>query len=361
MMTSTQAAPRGVDGEAPAAPTRTDAAREPSPALAALGYLGRKLGLFALTLWAAVTVNFLLPRLMPGTPADAALAKLAQNGPVSEATKAAIEAQLGVPTGNIFEQYLAYLHQVATLDFGISYTFYPQSVGELVSAALPYTLILVGLVTVVAFVLGTLLGVLAAWKRGTWLDSVPTLVGSFLSAFPYFWTALLLLFFAGYVLRWFPTSGAYGPTATPNLSTEFLGDALYHGVLPALTILITSLGGWILGMRNTMISTLGDDYVTFAEANGLKPRTIALRYAARNAILPNLTSFGLALGGVVGGSILVEQVFGYPGIGYLLFNAVVNQDYPLMQALFLMITVSVLIANFLVDILYGVLDPRTRR
>jgi peptide/nickel transport system permease protein len=247
-----------------------------------------------------------------------------------------------VPTGNIFEQYLAYLHQVGTLDFGISYTFYPQSVGELVSAALPYTLILVGLVTVVAFVLGTLLGVLAAWKRGTWLDSVPTLVGSFLSAFPYFWTALLLLFFAGYVLRWFPTSGAYGPTATPNLSTEFLGDALYHGVLPALTILITSLGGWILGMRNTMISTLGDDYVTFAEANGLKPRTIALRYAARNAIL-------------------VEQVFGYPGIGYLLFNAVVNQDYPLMQALFLMITVSVLIANFLVDILYGVLDPRTRR
>jgi peptide/nickel transport system permease protein len=234
-------------------------------------------------------------------------------------------------------------------------------VSELVSTALPYTLVLVGVVTVVAFVIGTLLGVLAAWKRGTWLDSLPTLAGSFASAFPYFWTALLLLFFAGYVWRLFPTSGAYGPTATPNLSFEFLGDALYHAFLPALTILITSLGGWILGMRNTMISTLGDDYVTFAEANGLKPRTVALRYAARNAILPNLTSFGLALGGVVGGSILVERVFGYPGVGYLLFNAVTNQDYPLMQALFLMITVSVLVANFLVDILYGVLDPRTRR
>ena len=132
-------------------------------------------------------------------------------------------------------------------------------------------------------------------------------------------------------------------------------------MLPALTILITSLGGWILGMRNTMINTLGDDYVMFAEANGLKSHTVALRYAARNAILPNLTSFGLALGGVVGGSLLVESVFGYPGIGYLLLKAVTNQDYPLMQALFLMITVSVLVANFLVDILYGVLDPRTRK
>jgi peptide/nickel transport system permease protein len=321
----------------------------------------RKAGLFVLTLWAAVTVNFILPRLMPGTPADAALAKLAQNGPVSEATKSAIEAQLGVPGGNILEQYIQYLGQVVTLNFGVSYTFYPQSVSELVSQALPYTLVLVGTVTVIAFVLGTLLGVVAAWKRGTWLDTLPTLGGSFASAFPYFWTALLLLFFAGYVWRLFPTSGAYGPTATPNLSFEFLGDALYHAALPALTILITSLGGWILGMRNTMISTLGDDYVTFAEANGLRPRTIALKYAARNAILPNLTGFGLALGGVVGGSILVERVFGYPGIGYLLFNAVTNQDYPLMQALFLMITLSVLVANFIVDILYGVLDPRTRR
>jgi len=325
------------------------------------GYVLRKAGLFLLTLWAAVTVNFILPRLMPGTPADAALAKLAQNGPVSEATKTAIEAQLGVPTGNIFEQYVQYLGQVIRLDFGVSYTFYPQTVSELVSTALPYTIVLVGVVTIIAFILGTLLGVLAAWKRGTWMDTLPTLAGSFASAFPYFWTALLLLFFAGYVWRLFPTSGAYGPTATPNLSIGFLGDALYHAFLPAITILITSLGGWILGMRNTMISTIGDDYVTFAEANGLRARTIALKYAARNAILPNLTGFGLALGGVVGGSILVERVFGYPGIGYLLFNAVTNQDYPLMQALFLMITLSVLVANFIVDILYGVLDPRTRR
>lgn len=326
-----------------------------------IAFVLRKLGLFALTLWAAITVNFILPRLMPGTPADAILAKLAQNGPVSDATKAAIEAQLGVPGGNLFEQYIQYLGQVVTLDFGVSYTFFPLTVSEMVFTALPYTIVLVGLVTIVAFILGTLLGVLAAWKRGTWLDALPTVGGSFASAFPYFWTALLVLFFAGYVWRLFPTSGAYGPTATPAFTWDFFVDALYHAILPAVTILVTSLGGWILGMRNTMISTLGEDYVTFAEANGIKPRVVALRYAARNAILPNLTSFGLALGGVVGGSILVERVFGYPGIGYLLFNGVINQDYPLMQALFLMITLSVLVANFIVDILYGVLDPRTRR
>ncbi|UFU03254.1 ABC transporter permease [Ruania suaedae] len=324
-------------------------------------YALRKLGLFLLTLWAAVTLNFALPRMMPGSPADAAIARLAQNGPVNEATRAAVEAQLGIPDGNLLEQYIAYLGQVLRLDFGVSYTFYPEPVSGLVAGALPYTLVLVGAVTVLAFVVGTLLGVLAAWRRGSWADALPTVSGSFMNTFPYFWTALLLLFFLGYVFNLFPTSGAYSPTGTPSLSLAFVGDALYHAALPAVTMFLTSLGGWIIGMRNAMITTLGEDYVTFAEANGLRGRTVALRYAARNAILPNLTGFGLALGGVVGGSILVEQVFGYPGIGFLLFNAVIGQDYPLMQALFLMITVSVLVANLIVDLLYGALDPRTRR
>ncbi|WP_405876192.1 MULTISPECIES: ABC transporter permease [unclassified Streptomyces] len=324
-------------------------------------YALRKFGLLLLTLWAAITLNFILPRLMPGSPADAAIVKLSQNGPVSAATRAAVEAQLGVPSGNWWSQYTQYLDNVLHLRFGVSYSFFPQSVAGLVTGALPWTLVMVGLVTITAFVIGSLIGVLAAWRRGTWLDSLPTLSGSFLSAFPYFWTALLMLFFVGYVLGWLPTSGAYSAQVEPNWSFGFLTDALEHAVLPAATILLTSLGGWILGMRNTMIGTLGEDYVTFAEANGLRGRTVALRYAARNALLPNLTGFGMALGGVVGGSLLVEQVFKYPGVGYLLYNAVTNHDFPLMQALFLMITVSVLAANFLVDILYGVLDPRTRR
>lgn len=324
-------------------------------------YALSRAGQFLLTLWAAVTLNFLLPRLMPGSPSDAALARLSETGPVTEATRKAVEAQLGFPDGNLLSQYFSYLGQVIRLDFGESYAFYPEPVVDLVAEALPYTLVLVGVVTVLSFVVGTLLGVLAAWRRGSWADALPTVGGSFINTFPYFWTALLLLFVLGYVFHLFPTAGAFSATASPEFSFDFLIDTLYHAALPAVTMFATSLGAWILGMRNAMINTLGDDYVTFAEANGLPGRTVALRYAARNAILPNLTSFGLALGGVVGGSVLVEQVFSYPGIGYLLFNAVLGQDYPLMQALFLMITVSVLLANLLVDLLYGILDPRTRR
>lgn len=324
-------------------------------------YFAQKILLLFLTAWAAITLNFLIPRLMPGSPADAAVARLSQNGPVTEATRAAIEAQLGVPTGNVFVQYFDYLGRILRLDFGVSYTFFPQTVGELVMTALPWTIVMVGVVTILAFIVGTLFGTLAAWRRGSWSDTLPTMIGSFTSAFPYFWSGLLLLYFLGYQFQWFPRSGAYGAGTTPNLSLEFIGEAVYHAILPALTIFITSLGGWILGMRNSMINVLGEDYITFAEANGLKGRTVALRYGARNAILPNLTGFGLALGGVVGGSLLVEGIFNYPGVGYLLYNAVTNQDFPLMQALFLMITISVLVANFIVDIAYGLLDPRTRK
>ncbi|EWS80149.1 peptide ABC transporter permease [Brachybacterium phenoliresistens] len=324
-------------------------------------YFLQRGGWFALTLWAAITLNFLLPRMMPGSPADAAIAKLSQNGPVTEETRRAVEAQLGVPDGSLIQQYVDYLRQILSLDFGVSYAFYPEPVSGLVAQALPYTLVLVGLVTIASFVIGTLLGVLAAWRRGTWMDALPTVGGSFLTTFPYFWTSLLLLFFLGYVAHLFPTFGAFSATTQPGLDWGTVVDAVYHAALPATTMLITSLGGWVLGMRNAMITTLGEDHVTFAEANGIPGRTVALKYAARNAILPNLTGFGMALGGVVGGSILVEQVFGYPGIGFLLFNAVTGQDYPLMQAIFLMITVSVLVANLLVDILYGILDPRTRR
>ena len=212
---------------------------------------------------------------------------------------------------------------------------------------------LVGTATVISFVAGTLLGVLAAWRRGRVLDTVATVGSSFTAAFPYFWTAMLLLFLFGFTLGWFPIKGAYGAASTPQASLQFIGDAAYHSVLPAITIIASVLGGWVLSMRNNMISVLGADYVTFAEANGLRGRTVALRYAARNALLPNMTLFALALGLVVSGSILTEYVFGYPGVGYLLANAISNRDYPLLQALFLVITVSVLVANFLVDSLYA--------
>lgn len=324
-------------------------------------YLIRRAMMFALTLWAAVTLNFVIPRLMPGSPADAALARYAGQGPVSPAQRQAVQVMLGLPHGSLVSQYGLYLTDVARFRFGVSYTYFPQTVSSVIAQALPWTLVLVGMATVISFAAGTLLGVLAAWHRGRVLDALATVGSSFTSAFPYFWTALLLLFVFGFTLGWFPIKGGYSAGAVPQATFSFVADAAYHSVLPAITIIASVLGGWVLSMRNTMITSLGADYVTFAEANGLRGRTVALRYAARNALLPNMTLFALALGLVVSGSILTEVVFGYPGVGYLLASAINNRDYPLMQALFLVITVSVLVANFLVDLVYPWIDPRVRR
>jgi peptide/nickel transport system permease protein len=325
-------------------------------------YVASKIGLFALTLWAAVTLNFILPRLMPGSPLDAALGKLAASGqPVTNTQLKAIEAQLGSPHGSVFGQYWQYLGNISHFQFGRSFTDPTQTVAESIAKALPWTLILVGSTTIFAFIVGTLLGVFAGWRRGKAADTSVTLGATLFAAFPPFWLGLLLLYVFAFKLNWFAIKGGYSEGLTPNLSFSFLSDAVQHSVLPAVTLAITSLSGWVFGMRNNMINTLGEDYVTFAEANGLRSRTVALRYAARNALLPNVTAFGLSLGAVVGGSILVEGVFSYPGIGHLLFEAVSNHDFPLMQALFLVITVSMLVAIFIVDLLYARLDPRVRR
>jgi peptide/nickel transport system permease protein len=325
-------------------------------------YVLRKMALFVLTLWAAVTLNFLLPRLMPGSPVDAALGKLASAGvPITNAERNAIEIQLGVPHASVASQYWDYLKNIVSLRFGTSYSFPTQTVAQTVGKALPWTLALVGTATIVAFIIGTLLGVYAGWRRGTGTDSSITVGATFLGAFPPFWLGLLLLFLLSFKFGWFPIKGGYNADVTPNPSVSFVLDAVWHSVLPASTLAITALSGWVFGMRNNMINTLGEDYVTFAEANGLRGRTIALSYAARNALLPNITAFGLVLGSVVGGSVLVEGVFSYPGVGGLLFTAVTNHDFPLMQALFLVITVSMLVAIFIVDLLYVRIDPRVRR
>jgi peptide/nickel transport system permease protein len=324
-------------------------------------YIVRKIGLFVLTLWAAVTLNFVLPRLMPGSPLDAALGKLAASGQaVTDAQKKAIEAQLGSPHGSVFSQYFQYLGNILHFQFGRSFTDPTRTVAGSIAKALPWTLALVGVTTVFAFIIGTLLGVYAGWRRGRKADTAVTVGATLFAAFPPFWLGLLLLYVFAFKLNWFAIKGGYTEGLTPNLSPSFLWDAAQHSVLPALTLAITSLSGWVFGMRNNMINTLGEDYVTFAEANGLRGRTVALRYAARNALLPNVTAFGLSLGAVVGGSVLVEGVFSYPGLGNLLFEAVSNHDYPLMQALFLVITVSMLVAIFIVDLLYARLDPRVR-
>lgn len=325
-------------------------------------YVTRKVVLFVLTLWAAVTLNFALPRLMPGSPLDAAIGNLEASGvQVTNAMRDALAAQLGGTDGNWFSQYFSYLGDTVRLNFGTSFSFPTQSVSHTILQALPWTICLVGITTIIAFVLGTLLGVYAGWRRGRTADSTVTVGATLFSAFPPFWFGMLLLFVFAFKIQIFATKGGYSEGLTPSLSLSFLSDAVQHSVLPAVTLTVTSLSGWVFGMRNNMINTLGEDYVTFAEANGLKSRTIALLYAARNAMLPNITAFGLSLGAVVGGSVLVEGIFGYPGLGNLLFIAVNNHDYPLMQALFLVITVSMLVTIFVVDLLYVRFDPRVRR
>jgi peptide/nickel transport system permease protein len=299
---------------------------------------------------------------MPGSPVDAALGKLASAGvPITNAERQAVEIQLGAPNASLISQYGDYLRNIATLRFGTSYSFPTQTVARTIGTALPWTLILVGVTTIVAFAVGTLLGVYAGWRRGRLADSTVTLGSTFFGAFPPFWLGLLLLYLLAFKLGWFPIKGGYSDGSTPNWSFSFAGDAVRHSVLPAVTLAVTTLSGWVLGMRNNMINTLGEDYVTFAEANGLRGRTVAMLYAARNALLPNVTAFGLQLGAVVSGSVLVEGVFSYPGIGGLLFTSVTNHDFPLMQALFLVITLSMLVAIFIVDLLYVRLDPRVRR
>jgi peptide/nickel transport system permease protein len=324
-----------------------------------VGYVLRRLGVLVLMVWAALTLNFIIPRLMPGNPAEIMLAHIGAKGPVTPALRSELAASLGLPGGSLLSQYGHYLYDVAHFQFGLSYAFFPQPVSSLIWSSLPWTVALVGVMTLVSFIAGTAIGVTAAWHRNKRFDVAATVGSTFVASFPYFWTGLLLLYLFAFRLSWFPMSG--GSANPPSWTFGFLGDALVHSVLPGLTIFISGIGAWALGMRNYTINVLGEDFIKFAQANGVRVRILLARYAMRNAVLPQLTVFAIVFGNVVGGSLLVEEVFGYPGVGTLLYNAIFNLDYPLMQALFLIITLSVLLANFAVDMLHVRLDPRIAR
>lgn len=321
-------------------------------------YLLRRLGFYLITAWAAITINFLVPRLMPGDPVDLMVARL--NGQIDPDAIAAMKKAFGLTGGSLVHQYLAYLGNLLHGDLGRSITFYPTEVSSVIGSALPWTLCLVGVATIISYLIGTSLGVLAAWRRGTWLDSILPAT-TFLQAVPYFWVALALVMVFGVSLSWLPASKAYALDVMPGFNGPFVSSVAYHAILPAVTIVVASIADRVMGMRNVMVTTLGEDYVTMAEAKGLTSRRVMWAYAARNALLPNITSFTLSLGFVVGGSVLTEIVFSYPGIGSVLLKAVENEDFPLMQGIFLIISLAVLAANFLADLAYVALDPRTRQ
>jgi len=326
-------------------------------------HLLRRILFYLVAVWAAVTLNFFIPRLAPGNPIASVFARLEKTGQtMSPDAIRALEATMGLnPTAPIWVQYLNYLNDMLHGNFGLSFSHYPTPVSDLISQGILWTVGLGTVVVVIGFVLGCLIGILVAWKRGTLLDSTLSPALTFLYSIPPFWLALVVVYVFGFSLGWFPFADGYNIYLDINfLDWNFVSSVIYHGFLPALTLVISSLAGWMLVMRNSMVGILSDDYVLMAQAKGLTQRRVLFMYAARNAILPNVANFALALGFVVSGQVLTEIVFSYPGIGDTLYQAVLNQDYPVIQAMFLIIALGVLGANFLADLLYAALDPRVR-
>jgi peptide/nickel transport system permease protein len=324
-------------------------------------WFARRLVFYAFALWVALTINFLLPRLMPGSPIAGILqhlspAQLASNPGIVQT----YEALVGGGNNSIWQDYITYLGHIVHLDFGISTSHYPAPVSQVIGQTLPYSIFLVGVAFFLSFLIGTAIGMFAAWRRGGFVDSVFVPTFMTLSAFPAFFTALLGLYFLGLKLHWFPIQHAYDSSLSPGFNYAFLSSAFRHAQLPMLVILAAFTGGWMLNMRTVMINTIGEDYVTMAHAKGLPDRRVMSRYAARNAILPPLNGFAALFASAVGGLVFVEYVFSYPGAGLTLQQAVLGNDYALAQALLVVLSVCVIAANLLMDVFNLILDPRLR-
>jgi peptide/nickel transport system permease protein len=321
-------------------------------------FLLRRLGFYAMAAWVSITLAFIIPRMMPGDPATMLVARFKRK--LDPAAIQALREAFGFTSGPLYKQYFTYIQHVFAGDFGVSLSHFPENVSEVIGGSMVWTMGLVGVAVVLSFLIGSALGAFGAFYRGGFLDNTMPPVLLFLGAFPFFWLAMLVLFVFGFTLGWFPVRHAYADNLTPSFTWPFLVSVAKHAMLPALTTVLATIGGWMVGMRNTMMNVLGDDYVTLACAKGLPARRVLWSYALRNALLPNVTSFGMAIGFVLSGSLLTEIVFSYPGQGYLLVRAVKSLDYPLIQGLFLTITLSVLAANWVVDAVYVWLDPRVR-
>ena len=318
--------------------------------------IARRFLLYVLTAWVAISVNFLLPHLMPGNPIQTLIGKI--QGQVTPQEIRAIRLSFGGGLDKgLIAQYFTYVDQLFHGNLGVSITL-SSPVATILKASVPWTIGLIGVSTILSFLIGTVSGALLGWTRGSRLDSlIPT--ATFFQAIPYFFLATVMLLVFGSDLHWFPVLGAYSQNLHPGWSWPFVASAFRYAELPVVSIVLSSVAGWMLGMRNMMITVVAEDFVLMAVAMGLPKRKVIMA-AARNAVLPSIANLSLAIGLVVSGALLVELVFNYPGVGDLLLNAVQNEDYPLIQGIFLVITLAVLAANFLADLVYLALDPRTR-
>ena len=324
-------------------------------------YIARRFGVFVLIVWLAATLNFFLPRLSGQDPVRAKLLQQAALGGyvqagIEEMTRE-YERRFGLDKP-LWSQYLTYLHNVSRFDFNYSIANYPRTVGELIADAAPWTVGLLGTTTLLSFTIGTLLGALLAWPRAPpWMQwLMPPLWA--LHAIPFFLLGLILTYLLAFQLPLLPIFGGYSVGAVPALSWGFAWDVFQHALLPALSIILVSIGGWALGMRGMMVTTMGEDYVLFAEAKGLKASTVFLQYCVRNAVLPQVTALALALGQILSGAVLVEVIFGYPGIGTLLYQAIRESDHFVIQGIVFTVIVALGFTTFVLDVIYPWLDPR---
>ncbi len=324
-------------------------------------YLLRKAVWYAVALLVAVFLNFLLPRLVPGNPVDAIIAQLGRGGGVEGEQMQTIYqhymAEFGLDEP-MWKQFLIYLQNILHGDLGTSFSQYPAKVAPLISQAIPWSIALQLPAVLIGWLVGNILGALAAYKGG-WLDSGAFIGSLFLTSMPYYCLAILLLYLFAVTFEIFPTGGGYSFGLTPELTLAFIRDALHYYWLPFLSLVLIFIGGQAVGMRSMAIYENNSDYVNYSRGLGLADARIT-RYIFRNAMLPQLTGLALSIGGLVGGALVTELVFSYPGIGSVLFNAIQTSDYPMIQAVTLIIAIAVLVANFLVEVAYGFVDPRIR-
>jgi len=320
-----------------------------------LSYFIRRLLSALLTLWIALTINFLLPRLMGGNPADFIASQTAMGSPEYAE---ALSRQFGLDK-SLPEQYILYLGQLLKGNLGVSYSIFPVTVSSIIIKAIPWTLLIVLTSTLISFAIAWVLGTLAALKKGSSFDNVVVGVSFYIQSTPYFFVGMLILMAFGYYLDWFPMSHALPPGLSGDVPWyKLIGSVARHAFMPVLSLIVVSLAGRMVMMRSNILQIFSEDYITLAQAKGLRRGTILSKYALRNALLPSFTGLMLSLGTAVGGAITTEMIYSYPGIGLTIMNAIHNQDYPLIQGCFAIIAVCVVGMNLLADLIYPFLDPR---
>ncbi|WP_070962325.1 ABC transporter permease [Vibrio sonorensis] len=325
-----------------------------------MGYFLRRLSFYLVALLVAATLNFIIPRAMPGDPVTMMFANVTVQ--VTPERIAAMKQLLGFVDGPLYVQYFTYMKNILTWELGTSIQFFPLPVTKVLGSAFGWSLFLAGTAVILSFALGSILGIFAAWRRGSKYDAFVTPGMLIVQAVPQVVIAMIAMYTFAIGLKWFPSGYAYTPGTVPDwTSWEFIKDVSYHAVLPLFCASIVQIGGFLVNMRNNMINLLAEDYITMAKGKGLSENRVVFNYAARNALLPSVTALSMALGMAIGGQLIIEIIFNYPGLGQVLFNAITARDYQVLQGQLLIMTLFMLFFNLLADMLYVVLDPRLRK